>query len=76
MLIPVVDTILFGGVIALGYFGYRYPDKIGRFFFAWSYTHFRDKGGRQFVRWGSLLLGFIGIFLLFASLLIAFGSDS
>jgi len=76
MVIALFDTVLFGGLIALGYFGYRYPEKVGRFFFAWSYTYFRDKGGREFVRWGSLLLGCLSIPLWLITVFIALGSDS
>jgi len=76
MLIPVIDTILFVGLVALGYFGRRYPDKVGPFLLPWCYPHFRDKGGREFVRGFSLWLGISGIFLLFVMMLIAFGSDS
>jgi len=76
MLIPVIDTILFVGLVALGYFGRRYPDKAGPFFLPWCYTRIRDKGGREFVRGFSLWLGFLGVFFLFVTLLIALGSDS
>lgn len=61
--------------MALGYVGFRKPDKLGPVFLLSAYTGLRDKGGREFIRAFGVMLGLVGFMFLLITLLIALGAD-